>query len=1327
MYCQEKRESFIIIPTDWSVGNFTVKEQMQEMLSSLSVRKPMTIVVAVIMVIVLGVVSFTGMTTDLLPSMDLPYILVMTTYPGASPEKVETAVTRPLEQTLTTTSGVNNISSISNENVSILILEFNQSVNMDSVMIEMNNNLDLVKAQMDDAVGTPTMIKVNPDMLPVMIASVDAENMDLTQLSEYIENDVLPAFERIDGVASVTTSGALERQVHITLDQSKIDALNIQVLASVNKELAEAQQELLDAQQKINEGYQELNDGKNDLEDSKKELEEGEEELDEKKKQAYQQLAEASLQLDQASASLSAILAQEQVLTAQQKGLEGEKQLLQSMSLVSGIDNIIASIPSLSGKTVADLTAEDYIVLQQAVPQLSAISLEQLQSMYAMLDEYTPEYIARRTQEIDAELANIETNIATMQATKQALQEQYDQANEAYKALEEGKYEAIGEITKGEITISSGKTALEAAEEQLEAAEEQLKTSQEQLQDGLEQFEQAREDAYKAANLDGILTKDMISTVLTAQNFNMPAGSVTDHGQDYTVKVGEAYSSLEELENTVLFHMKNVGDIRLSDVATVAMVDNADESYAKVNGNDGIILSFQKQSTASTANVADEIKKVAASLSDTNTDFRFTALMDQGIYIDMVISSVLQNLLYGGILAILILVLFLKDIKPTIIISFSIPISLLFAVVLMYFSGVTLNVISLSGLALGVGMLVDNSIVVIENIYRLRNEGYSMAQAAVSGAKQVAGAIMASTLTTICVFLPIVFTEGISRQLFTDMGLTIAYSLIASLLVALTLVPAMASRMLTTAVEKPHKLYDKLIGLYDRSLKFSLKHKAPVLIITVVLLVISAVSVTTMGTDFIPEMDSTQMSITMAMPDESTEEETVQTADEIVNRLLQFEDVQTVGAISGGSSSMMSLGSSGGNSISFYINLKEDKQNTNLQLKEQFTDALSDLNCELNISTSNMDMSALGGSGLEIEVLGDDLDTIRQIATDVADIVSNVEGTMEVDDGMGVPAMQTIITVDKDAAMRYGYTVAQIYSEVSTAITGEQTSTTLTVGNDNYPVIIVSDPDSLPNNTTLGDLVLTGTYENEEVDFKLSDVATITTEEGMSSIQRYNQTRYVAVTASIDADHNIGLVSREIENRLAEYDLPEGYSIEIAGENELINETLFELVKMILLAIVFIYLIMVAQFQSLLSPFIVMFTIPLAFTGGLLALLFTGNDLSIVAMLGFLVLSGVVVNNGIVFVDYVNQLRLEGMEKREALITTGHTRMRPILMTALTTILAMSTMALGIGSGSDMTQPMAIVTIGGLTYATLLTLYVVPILYDIFQRKPMKKVEVEEV
>ncbi|NLO62384.1 MAG: efflux RND transporter permease subunit [Clostridiaceae bacterium] len=1249
------------------------------MLSEYSVRKPYTVFVAVILIIVLGVVSFMGMPTDLLPTIDLPYVIVMTTYPGASPEKVEQTVTRPLEAALGTSGGLENISSISNENASIIILEFVQSTNMDSAMIELSGMIDMVEAYFPDMVGTPTVLKISPDMMPIVVASVDREGMAVDELSAFTTENVIPSFERIDGVASVSANGLIEKQYEIKLDEARIRELNEQIRADIESVLEENRAKLVEAQESLAEGKATLE----------------EESTDQKTK-----IARASAQLNDAIASLNALLGEESLIEAEKAAYEAEKAAMQQLA---GLNDLFAvAFPS----GIAGLTPEMYAATIAAVSAMLPPEIASLpQAEMAALAERAAS-APGRIAEINVQLQNITTREATVAAMKPQLESALSQAMGGYKGLEAGKITMAVELAKASIQIENGESEIEK---------------------GLSEFDKAREEALKSADLSKILTEDLVKTIVSVQNFSMPAGYIFDGDSKQLVKVGDSFGSYEEIRDMLLLNIDPVGDIRLSDIATLELTDNASELYSKVNGNDGVLLIFQKQSTASTAEVADSITDSIRALEKEYPDLKIRPLMNQGDYIHMITGSVIEGLLFGGLLAIILLLLFLRDIRPTVAIALSIPISLMFAVTLMYFSNITLNVISLSGLALGVGMLVDNSIVVIENIYRLRHEGMSAVKAAVVGAKQVAGAIFASTLTTMCVFLPIVFTEGLSRQLFTDMGLTIAYSLTASLIIALTLVPALGSTLLRSAPEKKHNAFDAVVRFYRRLLKGALRHKSVVLIPVAILLLVSLIGVYIMGTAFMPPIDSPQMSATVAPPDGTGWDEANRLNDEVMRRILEIDAVETVGVMSGGGSGLAMLGgmmSGSGDGATFYMLLKEERTMTNLDVERLIYEKTADMGVEVSVTASNMDLSVLSGSGVQVNIKGNDLDKLAEIAIDIAGKLSEVEGTANITTGLENAERETRIMVDKDKAMREGLTVAQIYAEISEALKTETEATVLSEGTDEFPVMIIRDNSDIPTIRDLGyyRFFLTEKDGTPKV-VRLQEIATITEADSLRAINRDSQSRYMTVSSEIAEGYNIGLVSRDIEDRLQGYSLPAGYSMEIAGENEIIQESLNDLVLMILLAVVFIYLIMVAQFQDLTSPFIVLFTLPLAFTGGLLLLWAAGMELSVIAVLGFLVLAGVVVNNGIVFVDYVNLLRLNGLERREALLEAGTARIRPILLTALTTILAMSTLALGFGQGSEIMQPMAVVTVGGLIYATLLTLFVVPILYDLFHRKGVRKID----
>jgi len=1289
-----------------------------------SVKKPYTVLVGVVLALVLGVVSFLGLNTDLLPAMDLPYVVVYTVYPGASPERVELAVTQPLEQAVATTSGLENVSSISSENLSLIIMEFNAKTNMDSAMIELSNSIDMVKGYLDDMVQSPTLMKINPDMLPVQMLSVDAQGMDIKQLSEYVETDLAPRLERLDGVATVDISGAVHDHIEIRLNQEKIDKINDDILKSVNNTLYKTKRDLDKAQT-------ELTNGKNSLESAQK--------------QAIDRLAATSAELDLNQAKLQSMVTEKDKLTAQLKMLEGLKGYATLAAVDKGVDVLVQMMGATDLGMNPDTTVgqvRDFFE-QLEMPETLPVPLPQ--DVVDQLKGYKAEILAAfdKMAESDPEInnksvADLQAQLKEMMATTKQTMVSMGVAESALDGanlilLESQMAMVNNEIAAADVTIKAlgetveqlkaGYIQLEAAKmqatAQLAAGSVQIESAQAQLDAGVKQFESARDSALKQANIDALVTQEALSGILMAQNFSMPSGYISDGEDRFTVKVGDVFTSIEELENLLLLDMDvdGVDPIHLKDVADIEIKDNASDSYVRVNGNPSISLSIQKSSTASTSRVSDSVNREVREIMSENADVHITQLMDQGIFIELVVNSVMSNMVYGGIIALFVLVFFLKDIKPTLIIGFAIPLSVMFAIVMMYFSGVNLNVMSLSGLALAVGMLVDNSIVVIENIYRLRNLGYSRVKAAVIGAQQVAGAIAASTLTTICVFLPIVFTDGLSRQLFTDMGLTIGYSLVASLIVALTVVPAMASRMLKNTKDAGEGIFGKITGVYRKALEFNLDHKWIVILLSVGLLIFSGWQATKMPMGLIPPMESTQMSMTLSADPSVPDEEIIAQSEEIVKRTLEIEDVITVG------SSLSSSDES--KSMSFNIVLSDEKKLSNAEIADLIEQANPEYSENLSITESTMDLGALAGSGISVRIKGNNLDTLQSEASRMAEMLKGIEGVDTVKDGSQDAKEEVRIDVNKATAMKHGLTVAQVFQKVSSALTENTTATTVTFNGTDMDAIIYAS--STYNLDTIGDLVVATSTDDDgkETDVTLSDIATIGSAFTPDSINRQNLSRYVTVSASMAEGYNATLVAREVEKQLENWEMPKGYSWEMTGEDEAVNSAMFDMVKMIALAIVFIYLIMVAQFQSLHSPFIVMFTIPLAFTGGLLALYVTGQMLSIVAMIGFLVLAGVVVNNGIVFVDYVNQLRLDGADKRSALVQTGVDRIRPILMTALTTILANSTMALGVGMGAELSQGMAIVSIGGLAYSTLLTLFLVPVLYDIFNRKEMKEIKVD--
>lgn len=1083
------------------------------MLSLFGIRRPYTVIVAVVAIAILGAVSIVNMSIDLLPNINLPYAIVITPYIGASPEQVEMGVTKPVEQAMASISNINNVQSISAENMSVVILEFTGTANMDTAVIEMREGLDPIGAYLPDSAGSPMIMKLNPEMMPVMVLSAAVEGKSITESSAFIEGTIIPALESVEGVASVSASGLIEQQIIVRLNDEKIARTTTEVQGALMSALFRS--------------------------------------------------------------NLSST---------------------QSSSMSGSLSNMTALLGML-GKTSSSSS-------QTGAPMGSS-----------------------------------------------ALSGQFDPKQ--------------------------------------------------------------------------LVSKETIAAILMGQNFEMPAGYVSGDGSHYLVRVGDDIADLSELRNLPIFTppMPGVEPVVLEDIADIIVVDNSGEMYTKVNGTDAAILTVQKQTEYATSDVSEALLKRIDDLRKDNPGVQLVPLMDQGQYIRMAMNSITKNLLVGAVLAIAILLLFLKDIRPTLIVGLSIPVSLIAAFAMMYFSGVSLNMMSMGGLALGVGMLVDNSIVVIENIYRMRAEGKSPIQAAAEGATEVTGALIASTLTTVAVFLPIIFTQGLTRQLFTDMGLTITYSLLASLLVALGLVPMVASRMRSRSEHVEHRSAGRLRAAYATILSRALDHKALVVLLVAVLFIGSMVGGISLGTELIPQTDTGQVMVTVSLPKGSTLTETAAAADKVMSVIQGIPEVETVGATVGaGRVGIGSMGALGGgtDSVTMYVLLREKRDRSTAAIAQEIRDKTSGVEFEVTVNDSTMDISALTGSAIAVNVKGRDLDTLGELAKQVAELLESVPGTVDVSDGLDRTEPELRIVVDKQKSLAHGLTVAQVFLEISQRLASDSAATTISIGSRDVEVYV---EDSSGSRMTVDDIAGLVIASPQGTEVALSDIAALQETTGPRSITRESQQRYVTVSASLAEGYNIGKVSSEIQRRLADLDVPEGYTLSMGGEQELLERAFDDLYLMLALAIVLIYLVMVVQFQSLLSPFIVMFTIPLAFTGGFLGLIVARMPISMPALLGFIVLSGVVVNNAIVLVDYVNQLMSSGMTKRAAIMKAGNDRLRPVLMTALTTILALVTTSAGMGQGAEIMQPVAVAAIGGLLYATLLTLVFIPVLYDRFVRERRSNVE----
>lgn len=1109
-------------------------------MTKLYVKKPYLVLVTIVIVLTIGIVSLNKMNTDLMPEMELPYLGVIVTDVGASPEQVEKDVIQQIESALSTISGTKNVTSMCAENFGAVFLEFSDGTDMDATLVRVSQKLATL--ELPATCGTPNLMEISMDMMATMYVNVNCEGMDIVELTTFVENEVKPYLEKQNGVASVSLMGAVNEYVEVRLNQEKIDALNAG----------------------ISEFYMQA-------------------------------------------------MAQEAAAQMQQTGIDPSAEGM-SADMMAGMDDATGEMPADAMAGTDDAT-----------------------------DEMPADAMA-------------------------------------------GMDDATGEMPEMDF------------------------------------------------GLDEYFTMDTISGLITAQDFAMPAGYISDNnGNQWLLEAGDHYDSVDDIQDFVITSMEGYGDIKLSDVADITILDTSNHTYSKLNGEDSITISIFKNSTASTGAVSDTIIDAFEDLEASHEGFTYSIAMNQGDYIDKIIESVLSSILLGAILAIIVLALFMKDVRPTIVVAFSIPFSVLFAIVVMYFTNININVMSLAGLCIGIGMLVDNSIVVMENVYRLRMQGYSPVKAAVYGAKQVAGAIIASTITTICVFLPMVYTSGIVKQLLVPFAFTMSYALIASLLVALTVVPTMGAVLLKKEKKQNHKIFDAIKNAYGKSLSFCLRFKVVPILISVALLVFCVIKISSTGLNMMDDMESDQISASIKLKEGTDDETALAIADETMERILNVDGVKMVSARDGSGSAMAS--SFGmtveGDFSSFEINiLAEDDVKTTAEYKDLMAEiekAVEGVDYEeFKVSSSAMGASgsSMLSSGMQVNIYGNDEDAMIRASEDVMAMMAEIEGIKDITNGLEDADTKLHLTFDKQKVISCGITVAQIYQQVATKLQTSKDSILLSMDDTDLQVTVVDDRNVLTYETLMDtEIVTTSMATGEEVTYKLSDFAKVEEKKAMNTISRTNQVRYMSISAMADEGYNVTLLSRELQKKIDDYTPANGIKVEIQGEAEQVNQMIKQMVLAIALGFLLIYLVMVAQFQSLLSPFIIIFTVPLAFTGGMLGLMIFGRTISAMSLMGFMILMGTVVNNGIVFVDFVNKLRMKGVERRQALIITGKTRMRPIIMTALTTILSMSVMVFSQDAGNAMQKSMAIVVCVGLLYATLMTLFIVPVLYDIMYKKQPKNID----
>ena len=1280
-----------------------------------SVKKPFTVLVAVIMVLMLGFVSISNMQTNLLPDVNTPYLMVVTVYPGASPERVESEVSDVMQNALGTVAGVEKVTATSAENYSLLLMQFSDDTDMNSAMVKVSNKVDQTTASLPSSCLTPSIIEYSLNMNAFMTVAVSREGSDVYDLSEFVSDTLVPYVERKGGVSSVSTNGLIEKMVQVQLSQDKIDAINEKLLEVIDVQLADARKQLESAEAQIEAGRKEYN-----------------------------------RQFKNYSNTVSDTMMQEM---SGQVGDAIEVVRKQAQALLDSVNQLIAVVQE---PEIQQALIDVRDGLQRVMDKFNETGMKDIDSLIEIVTE-----LRDITDKLTGALQQLQQRLNTESGTEgstaadladdlqvqQSLNTVYNTLNDVIKAMDDVPgltktfSDAIGNFSQQQMQAYMKFTE----------AREMLNEYEKQLAEAKQTYADAEEKAMASSDVSKLLDIDTLAQLIYAQNFSMPAGYVKDSsGKSWLLKVGEEYDSIEDISGALLLHVDGFGDVRLSDVADVEVIDNAEASYTRLNGERAAVLKIYKGATSSASEVSDNCLSAFQELEAQYDGLHVVVLSNQGNYITIIVKSILSSMVIGAALAIIVLAIFLRDVKPTLVVGFSIPLSVLFAVVLMYFTGMDLNVMTLAGLSLGIGMLVDNSIVVIENIYRLRGRGVPAARAAVQGAKQVGMSVVASTLTSVCVFLPVVFSSSIVKSLMQPMSLCIGYCLMASLIVALTVVPAAASTVLKKAEPKQLKWFDKIQDKYAKSLEWCFRHRALPLLAAVVLLAFCGWRVFSMGVELLPTITSNEAIVTLSTTKDLSKEDSYAIAGKAVEAMLEVDHVEEVGITTDTRVAGMDIGQLGlptaitdllnaANSYGTYqVNVMLDESLSSSEIetaRQALEDALSGIeDCTAKVEISGMqELTSQLASGLSVKIYGADAETLSQLSEKVVDIVNDTEGFANATNGLGSGDATINLHIDRDKVRSYGLTVAQVYQQIAAKLTTTTTAQTpVTVDGSTMSVQISNNLDPVTKENmmdiTFETTVMSADGTTSTGTCTLADMATWDTGSAPDSITSEDQTQYVSVTADTLDGYNTTVQARVLEKKLNEFalsdEMPEGCSFSMGGESDSVNFMVNEMVQWLSLALPFVYLVMVAQFQSLLSPFIVLFTIPLAFTGGLLGMLFTGQQLTMISRMGFIVLMGTVVNNGIVFVDYANQLRLGGMERRAALIATGKTRMRPILMTTLTTVLAMLQLVFSNDMASQLMSGMAIVIICGLSYATLMTLYIVPILYDILFRKPPLNVDV---
>ncbi|MBE3580920.1 MAG: efflux RND transporter permease subunit [Thermoanaerobacteraceae bacterium] len=832
------------------------------------------------------------------------------------------------------------------------------------------------------------------------------------------------------------------------------------------------------------------------------------------------------------------------------------------------------------------------------------------------------------------------------------------------------------------------------------------------------------------------LSLTQILQALQMENTTFAAGKVEDAGKEVLVRVTGEFEDLDQIRQVTLTTPTGA-TVRLGDVAEVRDGQAERSGVALLDGRPSVGISIQKQTSGNTVAISRAVKKALQEMSsELPRGVVVEPVIDTAKYIESAINAIYRDMFVGSLLAMALILLFLRNIRSTLVIGLTIPVSVITTFVLLYFDRLTLNIITLGGLSLGIGRIVDDAIVVFDNIYRHRQLGEDPETAAINGSLEVANAVVAATLTTVAVFLPVAFIEGLASQLFTPMALVVAFSLLASLVVALTVTPMLAARILAgplpreeeTARDWRHAILSgawlvRLSNFYRRVLVWSLGHRKGVLLLTAAIFLAGVALIPAVGVEFLPPADEGSISITVELPKGTLLSETQKVADRVVALVREEPEVKSIYQVVGGSGGQVQL-LAGETPEMASINVTlvdlEERRRSSEEVAAAVREKVQKIpGAKITVTAVSALMSAGGMSQapVQVDIHGEDLDTLKALSEEVRRAVAAVPGTTAVESSFTRGRPQVEVVVDREKAALFNLNAAQVGNTVATAV-GGKVATRYRVGGDEYDVRVQLPAASRQDLADLENLLIP-TPSGAQVPLK--EVAEFRMSTTPTTINRYNQDRVASVTANITG-RPLGDVMRDVAARVEQINLPPGYEIEYTGQNQMLLETFGQLGVALLMAVILVYMIMAAQFESLFDPFIIMFSIPVSLTGVVLALLLTGRTFSVTAFLGVIMLAGIVLSNAIVLVDYIKLLRRQGMPREEAILTAGATRLRPILLTAFTTILAMLPLAIGRGEGSEMEAPLATAVSGGLLASTVLTLVLVPVLYtvleDLIQKLP---------